>query len=62
MNRVTGIVVLPPTVTADGPVCWVYSPQPNTLRSCREFDVFAALHTVLLDTPPSPVSLDPRSP
>ncbi len=47
VNRVTGIVALPPTVTADGPVCWVHPPQLNTLRLCREFDVFAALHTAL---------------
>jgi hypothetical protein len=47
VHQLTGTVPLPPTTTAYGPVCWVRPPEPDTLRLCREFDVFAALHTAL---------------
>lgn len=53
VHRVTGTVLLPPTVTTHGPVFWVYPPEPNALKLCREFDVCAALHTALSDPPPS---------
>jgi hypothetical protein len=47
VHRVSDTLLLPPSVTARGPVFWVRPPEPNALRLCREFDVFAALHTAL---------------
>ncbi|MGH3905471.1 MAG: hypothetical protein ACRDTE_14975 [Pseudonocardiaceae bacterium] len=53
VHRVTGTVVLPPTVTAHGPVRWVRPPQPHALKLCREFDVCAALCAASPEPPPS---------
>ncbi|MGH3907803.1 MAG: hypothetical protein ACRDTE_27030 [Pseudonocardiaceae bacterium] len=55
VHRVTGTLLLPPTVTAYGPVQWVRPPQPHALKLCREVDVCAALRTAISDpslTPP----------
>lgn len=41
--RATRTVLLPPSVTACGPVCWVRPPEVNALRLCREIDVITAL-------------------
>lgn len=53
VHRVTGTLLLPPTVTAHGPVRWVRPPRPHTLQLCREFDVCAALCTASREPPPS---------
>lgn len=50
VHRVTGTLLLPPTVTAYGPVRWVRPPQPHALKLCREIDVLAALSTALPPT------------
>jgi hypothetical protein len=47
VHRITGTLLLPPTATTHGPVCWVCPPQPGILRLCREADVIAALRTAL---------------
>ncbi|MGH4014770.1 MAG: hypothetical protein ACRDSL_12760 [Pseudonocardiaceae bacterium] len=60
VHRVTGTVLLPPSVTPRGPITWVHRPEPDSLRLCREIDLFGALHTALTD-PASP-SLSPESP
>ncbi|HEX2299037.1 MAG TPA: hypothetical protein VHH34_11060 [Pseudonocardiaceae bacterium] len=52
--RVTGTLLLPPSVTAHGPVRWVRPPQQHSLRLCREIDMCAAVHTALREPPPSP--------
>lgn len=52
VHRVTGTLLLPPTVTAHGPVRWVRPPEPHVLRLCREIDVCAALITALREPPP----------
>ena len=57
VHRVTGTLLLPPTVTAHGPLRWVRPPQPYTLRLCREIDVCAALNTALREPPPSSPSV-----
>ncbi|HEX2297000.1 MAG TPA: hypothetical protein VHH34_00535 [Pseudonocardiaceae bacterium] len=51
VHRVTGTLLLPPTVTGHGPVRWVRPPQPYALQWCREVDVCAALTTALRDPP-----------
>ncbi len=52
VHRVSDTLLLPPTVTARGPVFWVRPPEPNALRLCREFDVFAAVQAALRHQPP----------
>ncbi|MGH3917040.1 MAG: hypothetical protein ACRDTC_27055 [Pseudonocardiaceae bacterium] len=47
VHRVTATVLLPPTVTPRGPVTWIHPPQANSLRFCREIDLFGALRTVM---------------
>lgn len=42
-----GEVALPPTPTPLGPVTWQRPPVGPDLRACREFDIFAAVQTVL---------------
>lgn len=54
VHRVTGTVLLPPTVTPRGPVTWVQPPQENSLQFCREIDLFGALRTALREPPPPP--------
>ncbi|MGH3547726.1 MAG: hypothetical protein ACRDQU_06335 [Pseudonocardiaceae bacterium] len=51
VRRVGGAVSLPPTKTARGPVTWVYPPEADALRLCREVDVFGALRTALRGPP-----------
>jgi hypothetical protein len=50
VHRITTTVLLPPTVTDYGPVCWVRPPVPDALRLCREIDVAGALRTALGST------------
>lgn len=47
VHRVTGVLLLPPTVTPRGPIIWIESPQKDSLRLCREIDLFGALRTAL---------------
>lgn len=51
VHRSTGTVPLPPTGTAVGPVTWVQPPEADSLRLCREIDVFSALRIALRDPP-----------
>ncbi len=43
VHQVTGALLLPPTVTACGPITWIRPPQADALRLCREIDLLAAL-------------------
>jgi hypothetical protein len=52
VRQVTGGLLLPPTHTPRGPITWITSPQPNSLRLCREIDLFAALRTAGGQAPP----------
>jgi hypothetical protein len=52
VHRVTGVLLLPPTVTLRGPISWARSPHADSLRLCREIDLFGALRTVLDDSGP----------
>ncbi|MGH3815672.1 MAG: hypothetical protein ACRDUV_25000 [Pseudonocardiaceae bacterium] len=57
VHRLTGVLLLPPTATPRGPISWIQPPQPDSLRGCREIDLFGALRTALHDSPagnPSP--------
>lgn len=47
VHRITGALPLPPSTTPRGPLTWAHPPKPGPLRLCREFEVFAALRTVL---------------
>ncbi len=47
VHPVTGALSLPPSLTRGGPVIWIRPPQADSLRLCREIDIFAALRTVL---------------
>jgi hypothetical protein len=53
VHRVTGSLLLPPTVTAHGPVRWIRPPQQHALRLCREIEICAALATALREPPPA---------
>lgn len=44
VHRITDTLLLPPTVTARGPIFWVHPPRPQSLRRCREIDVFGVLY------------------
>ncbi len=46
-HRVTGVLLLPPTVTPRGPITWIQPPRQDSLRLCREIDLFGALRTAL---------------
>ncbi|MGH3904552.1 MAG: hypothetical protein ACRDTE_10230 [Pseudonocardiaceae bacterium] len=46
VRTATGPVPLPPTLTATGPVTWVHLPDCHALGSCREIDIYGALHTL----------------
>ena len=52
VHRVTGVLALPPTVTPRGPITWARHPGEDSLRLCREIDLFGALRTALNDSPP----------
>ncbi len=43
--QVAGPLMLPPTMTIDGPVTWVTPPSGESLQLCREIDVFGALRS-----------------
>lgn len=43
--QVAGPLMLPPTMTIDGPVTWVHPPSSDSLQLCREIDVFGALRS-----------------
>ncbi|MGH3797309.1 MAG: hypothetical protein ACRDSP_20740 [Pseudonocardiaceae bacterium] len=47
IHRATGTLLLPPTVSAQGQLCWVRPPVSHALKLCREVDVLAALRTAL---------------
>jgi hypothetical protein len=51
VHRITGSVLLSPTATTRGALSWVHPPAPDSLRSCREIDLIAALRAVLRDPP-----------
>lgn len=50
VQQVTGALMLPPTMTARGPITWVQPPRQDSLHFSREIDVFGALRTVLGDS------------
>jgi hypothetical protein len=52
VHRITGILALPPTATPRGPITWTRPPGADSLRLCREIDLFGALRTALTDAPP----------
>ncbi|MGH3889223.1 MAG: hypothetical protein ACRDSZ_22140 [Pseudonocardiaceae bacterium] len=52
VHQVTGVLLLPPTVTARGPITWIQPPRADSLRLCREIDLFGALRTALGDSAP----------
>ncbi|MGH3769670.1 MAG: hypothetical protein ACRDS0_28110 [Pseudonocardiaceae bacterium] len=54
VHKVTGILILPPTITPRGPITWAHPARADSLSACREIDLFGALRTVLSD--PSPES------
>lgn len=43
VHQITGTLLLPPTPTPRGPVSWIISPHRDSLRLCREIDLFTAL-------------------
>lgn len=47
MHRITGVLLLPPTVTPRGPITWARPPWESSLRLCREIDLFGALRIAL---------------
>jgi hypothetical protein len=51
VHQVTGVLLLPPTVTPRGPIIWIQPPQEDSLQLCREIDLFGALRTALRDSP-----------
>jgi hypothetical protein len=52
VRRITGVLLLPPTVTPLGPITWARPPGVDSLRLCREIDLFGALRTALNDGRP----------
>jgi hypothetical protein len=60
VHRVTGVLLLPPAVTPRGLITWIHPPQADSLRLCREIDVFGALRTAL--SGPSPGGSPPNKP
>lgn len=54
VHRITTSLLLPPTITAHGPLFWIRPPAPHALQLCREIDVFIALRTALTTPPPAP--------
>ncbi len=51
VHQVTGVLLLPPTVTPRGPITWIRAPQQDSLQLCREIDLVGALRTALNDGP-----------
>ncbi|MGH4009973.1 MAG: hypothetical protein ACRDTH_17780 [Pseudonocardiaceae bacterium] len=58
VHRVAGVLLLPPTMTPRGPITWIRPPERNSLRLCREIDLFGALRTALKDRPGNPANDD----
>ncbi len=52
VHQITGALLLPPTVTPRGPIIWTQPPLADSLRLCREIDLFGALRTALGGCPP----------
>lgn len=52
VHQITGVLLLPPTVTPRGPITWARPPWEDSLRLCREIDLFGALRTALGDCRP----------
>lgn len=52
VHRVSGVLLLPPTVTLRGPIAWIQPPRADSLQLCREIDLFGALRTALGGSPP----------
>jgi hypothetical protein len=50
VQQITGVLMLPPTMTPRGPITWVQPPRQDSLHLSREIDVFGALRTVLGDS------------
>jgi hypothetical protein len=51
VHQISGVLLLPPTVTPRGPITWTQPPQQDSLQLCREIDLFGALRTALRDSP-----------
>lgn len=49
IRTVTGHLPLPPTHTPTGPITWVRLPYDHTLGSCREINLFDAVHTLITE-------------
>ncbi len=63
VHQVTGVLLLPPTVTLRGPITWTRPPRQDSLQLCREIDLFGAVRTALNDSPPGdPPRRDPPIP
>ncbi|MGH3783177.1 MAG: hypothetical protein ACRDRO_21765 [Pseudonocardiaceae bacterium] len=46
-HQVAGALMLPPTMTPQGPITWIQPPDKDSLRLSREIDIFGALRTVV---------------
>ncbi|PZS37079.1 MAG: hypothetical protein DLM62_20980 [Pseudonocardiales bacterium] len=51
VHEVTGVLMLPPTMTPRGPITWIQPPCKDSLRLSREIDVFGALRAALKSFP-----------
>lgn len=62
VHRVTGVLLLPPTVTPRGPITWTRPPREDSLQLCREIDLFLAMRAALKDCAglPSPERVSSR--
>jgi hypothetical protein len=47
VHEITGVLLLPPTVTPRGPITWARAPREDSLLLCREIDLFGAVRTAL---------------
>ncbi len=52
VHQVTGVLLLPPTVTPRGAITWIQPPREKSLLLSREIDLFGALRTALNDSSP----------
>jgi hypothetical protein len=50
VRGITGVLLLPPTVTARGSITWTRVPREDSLLLCREIDLFGALRTALSES------------
>jgi hypothetical protein len=51
VHQVTGVLMLPPSMTPRGPITWIQPPCKDSLRLSREIDVFGALRAALKSSP-----------